>query len=315
MQNSYFVKYLGGVALYPEPNEGALIINEKTLEFNAKRLNFKIPIEQIVDIATVEADDLKKAAGSYLALGMIGLAATRDMSKVRLMKVTFRDIMGGLQSPEFRFLPKSVKETNFYQEAANELKRLRQNSATSQSLSQPFSSPTTNIATNSEKLKQIESQPISPTTISKSHRSRNFVIIAAVGILIVVLVVSGILFTASPKTMITGMNLKLQYPNSDDLYFGAISQSIAIGNQPSKVLEINKGQQFYLSFSFTESSLATASHSITGMTATTEGFTIVSVSPDTPITLTPGSSIMITITFQSPDSYYTGAVDVAFTTG
>jgi hypothetical protein len=313
MPKKYLVKYVGGMALYPQTTDGSLTINETSLEFSSEGLNFKIPTEQIVDIATTETDDIKKAAGSYIALGMAGLAATRSMAKIRLMKVTFKDIMGDLQSPEFRFLPQTVKEVSFYQEVANELNTLRQNGNVKQSSNSSATSSSTIATPQKEATKPTEYQTIQPTTYKKSHTSRNLLIAIVVGVLIVAIAGAGIMATTNPKTTITAMNVHIQYPNPNDSYFGASSQTIAVTNQQSTSLEIAKGQQFYLSFAFGASPLESNSHAITGMRVTTPGFSIVSVNPNTPITLTPGSSTTITITFQSPESYYTGAIDVVFT--
>lgn len=126
------MKYLGGVALYHEQSEGFLFVNEKALEFTAKKFSFNVPIEQIMDVKTKETDDAAKAVGSYLALGMLGLAATRSMSKIRVMTVVFKNSAGLLQKAQFRFLPRFNKEVKFMGEAAAKLTGMRRNLAETQ---------------------------------------------------------------------------------------------------------------------------------------------------------------------------------------
>ncbi len=142
---SYSAQYLQGFALYHEQTEGLLTINQASLVFKTQSWQFDVPLERIFDLTISETDDTKKAIGGYLALGMMGVAATRSMSKIRVMKVTFVDAGGMLQSPEFRFLPKSAKEVDFIHEAAAEInngRRIRENNGrTSENSSEPQTTP------------------------------------------------------------------------------------------------------------------------------------------------------------------------------
>jgi hypothetical protein len=79
-------------------------------------------------------------------------------------------------------------------------------------------------------------------------------------IVVVALIIYGASLATTEKITITGLNVQVQYNGSDQGYFGPTSQSVAISNQPNQVLEINKGQQFYLSVPFTASALASGSH-------------------------------------------------------
>jgi hypothetical protein len=309
MPKKYLANYLCGVASYIE-SKGTITIDDGLLEFNSDGVNFAISIEQIVNVEIAEVDDLKKAAGSYLALGMIGLSATGSMAKNRLMKITFKDSVGALQSAEFKFLPQSVKEVNFYQEAATEISRLKQNISPVQTAPQSSNSPK---MAEEEPAKTPEHQPFLTVNHKKFRRTRYLLLAAIAALLIVLVIITGFIIITGPKTTVTGLTLHIQYPNADDSYFGAATQSVPINIGQSNILEIDKGQQFYLSFSFSASNLESINHSITGMTVSTTGFTIISANPNTPITLTPGNSTTITINFQSPSSSYTGPVDVAFT--
>jgi hypothetical protein len=156
---------------------------------------------------------------------------------------------------------------------------------------------------------------ISRFKVPNSHRSRN-IMIGVFAVIMVVIMVTALASFGAPKTTITGINLQVEYPymNTDPSYFGSVSQSVTISNQPNKVLEISQGQQFYVSFPFTESYLATGSHSINQIRAITPGFTVLSVDPQIPISFSPGSTIIITVTLQSPNSYFTGAINLAIST-
>lgn len=122
----YAVKYLGGIAQNPTPIEGSLALSGNLLTFSQVNNIINIPIETVVDITTTETDDTVKAVGSYVALGMFGLAATRSMSKNRVMRIVFKNQQGDLQTPDFKFLPKNVKEVNFIEDARLKLIAKRQ---------------------------------------------------------------------------------------------------------------------------------------------------------------------------------------------
>ncbi len=126
-ESKYNVKYLSGSILYSEPSDGILSITDQVLGFNCKRFQFSVSLEKIVDVATSETDDVTKAVGTYVALGMIGLAATRNMNKNRVMKVVYKDESGYLRALEFKFLPNTVKEVGFMEEARVKLAALIKN--------------------------------------------------------------------------------------------------------------------------------------------------------------------------------------------
>ena len=146
-----------------------------------------------------------------------------------------------------------------------------------------------------------------------SHRSRKIVVGIVLGIIILVIVV-GIISYTTAKTEITGVNLQVKYGDYDQGYFGPVSQTLALSNQPTGVLDLAPGQQLYYSFKFTESALATSDDSITGISVSTPGFTIVSVDPSTPIAFSPGSSKTITVTLQSPQTSFNGAINLVLST-
>jgi len=143
-----------------------------------------------------------------------------------------------------------------------------------------------------------------------------------IALVIVVVVVSAVLVyvlmregvSSTPEISITGLNVQIQYPSSEQNYFGASTQTVSIDNPPKNVLEIGKGQQFYISFTLTASALATENHSVNSITATTQGFSVVSVDPVTPITFSPGGSTRITVTFNSPNSNFAGAIGIVLNT-
>ncbi len=118
--------------------------------------------------------------------------------------------------------------------------------------------------------------------------------------------------TPSPLStiIITGLNIQIQYPSSGDSYFGPVSQGLSL-QQP---LVGNGGQQLTLSFKATESSLAGISHSINDITVTTPGFSLLSISPNVPIFMTPGTSTIITMSFQTSNIDYSGAIAIILST-
>jgi hypothetical protein len=310
MPAKYLVTYLCGVASCLE-SEGILTIDDSMLRFSSEGAKFSISIGQIVKVEAAEVDDLKKATGSYLALGNIGLGAASSMAKNRLMKITFKDAAEDLQSAEFKFLHQSPKEANYYLDAANEISRLKQNSITDGTV--PSSSDSTHRMAEKEPVKTPEHQPFLTMKDKKFRRTRKLLLAAIAASLIILVILAGLIITTSPKTTITGMTLHIQYPNAGDSYFGAATQSVPINTGQSSELKIEKGEEFYLSFSFSASAAENISHTIKVVAISTAGFAIVTVTPSIPITLMPGNSTTITLDFQSPNTVYTGSIDVDFT--
>ncbi|MGD6933335.1 MAG: zinc ribbon domain-containing protein [Candidatus Bathyarchaeia archaeon] len=122
----YYVKYVGGLTSYVDQSEGVLSLSDNYLEFKGKKFGFSFSAKQIIDVTTSETDDTAKAVGTYLAIGLMGFAATRSMTKDRIMKVVYSDDHGNLQSPAFKFLPQSAKEVGFIQDARSKLLALKQ---------------------------------------------------------------------------------------------------------------------------------------------------------------------------------------------
>jgi hypothetical protein len=124
------------------------------------------------------------------------------------------------------------------------------------------------------------------------------------------LVVLGAPFASAQNVTVTGMNLQIRYEGSEQGYFGPTQQGVAA----DQILTLQGGQQFIDSITLTESPSAFDNHSLNNVAVTTQGFTLVSIDPTLPITFSPGSSARITMTFQAPDSDFTGAITVTFTT-
>jgi hypothetical protein len=86
--------------------------------------------------------------------------------------------------------------------------------------------------------------------------------------------------TASPKNMVTvtGENLNINYPDTLSLY-----------------------------------STSSNTQQITSITISTPGFSIKSISPNTPIAFTADATLSVTLTIQTPTADYSGPIDLQFT--
>lgn len=118
--------------------------------------------------------------------------------------------------------------------------------------------------------------------------------------------------TATPTTTctVTGLNVQIQYANASDTYFGPVSQGLSL-QQPYFGVG---GQPVTLSFTLSEHAQETANHSINNITVATPGFTLNSINPNVPIGFSPGSSTVITVIVQSPNSNYSGAITLNIST-
>lgn len=148
-------------------------------------------------------------------------------------------------------------------------------------------------------------QPMSPQS-PKSRTLRN------VGIVVVVVVVAMvsliIIGAASASTVnITAQNLSFDYTGSTSGYFGPSFQGG--GNS----LSVGGGSQFTETITPTNGALL-LTHSINSISVTTPGFTLVTISPNLPYSLTPGSSITFTLTIQAPNTNYNGPIGILIST-
>ncbi|MEM0156148.1 MAG: hypothetical protein QW597_06090 [Thermoplasmataceae archaeon] len=67
-------------------------------------------------------------------------------------------------------------------------------------------------------------------------------------------------------------------------------------------------------FTVTLSNHGTTTHTVSGLSSATQGFSVVSINPDIPITLQPGSSQKMTIQVQLPDYNYSGNLNLTLVT-
>lgn len=138
------------------------------------------------------------------------------------------------------------------------------------------------------------------------HRERN------IGIAVAVVVVAAIIALAtvgatSTSVNITGSNLSISYTGATSGYLGPSSQ--ALGG----VVSVAEGGQFTYTITLTSSAFL-LTHLINSMSIATPGFTLVSILPNLPYTLTPSSSLTITLTMQAPNTSYNGPIGILMST-
>lgn len=100
---------------------------------------------------------------------------------------------------------------------------------------------------------------------------------------------------------ITGGNLNVYYQGSTNGYFGPTSQAL------SGSINLQGGDTYTEIITITSSALL-YTHNINQFTVNTPGFILESVSPNLPISLSPGSSATVTLKIKVPDEDYSGPV-------
>ncbi len=166
-----------------------------------------------------------------------------------------------------------------------------------------------------EPIKQVQQTPVTQNVAKPSIFSLRNIALAIGGIIALFIVVSVIAafisgmdsgmqsISNNAKTVtITGDNLDISYTGSTSGYFGPTSQAIS-----STPLTLKGGQQLTSSFTITSSALL-LNHDINQISVTTPGFTLNSVTPNLPITLSPGSSVRVTLTITAPNEDYSGPI-------
>lgn len=112
---------------------------------------------------------------------------------------------------------------------------------------------------------------------------------------------------SSTSVNVTGENLAIDYTGTTSSYFGPASQ--AIGNP----ITVFGGTQFTVTLTLQNGDYY-QTHSINFISLTTPGFILVSISPSLPYTLSPSSSVKITLTIQAPNSNYNGPLGILLST-
>lgn len=117
-----------------------------------------------------------------------------------------------------------------------------------------------------------------------------------------------IIATQASMINVTGANLDISYPGgSSNGWLGPTPRSYSGWHS----VNVNTGDQFAATISLYSTSAS--SEQIVSITTSTPGFSIVSVSPNTPISFDPYATVDITITIQTPNSSYDGTIDFEIT--
>jgi hypothetical protein len=113
--------------------------------------------------------------------------------------------------------------------------------------------------------------------------------------------------TAPPTNTVTatGENLNINYPD------GATTGWLGPTRFREGRVTVNPGDQYTDTLSLYSTSSNT--QQITSIAISTPGFSIKSISPNTPITFTAGATVDVTLTIQTPTTDYNGPIDLQFT--
>jgi len=147
--------------------------------------------------------------------------------------------------------------------------------------------------------------------VRRSHKRRNGGIIGGIVVAVVLVAILALAPTvsmASTLQTIPSRNVTINHAGATSLHFG-----------PSQGAQIQNGLIAYNGIRLSESLTVSngdllASHTVNQITPTTNGFTVASVSPALPITLTPGGSASITITFDTPNTGGSGSLTIMIVT-
>ncbi|MCW3999909.1 MAG: hypothetical protein NWE93_06695 [Candidatus Bathyarchaeota archaeon] len=147
----------------------------------------------------------------------------------------------------------------------------------------------------------------------QSHKNRN-IAIAIIAAAILAITAVGFFMNATALTSIPEATLQLQYGQYDQGDFGATTQTVFLTDENNNDFKIQPGQQFWITFTLSESSLSSGDNSISEITTNTPGFSVTGTDPSTPITFSPGASQEIKVYLQSPQTVYNGAINLILTT-
>jgi len=138
-------------------------------------------------------------------------------------------------------------------------------------------------------------------------RTRNKVIIGVAVAIILIIIGIAAYFANQPTVQITAINLEIEYTGLFGGYFGPSSQSIG------GALSATAGSTITYTFTLTSNAIL-LTHSINQIALDTPGFTLLSVSPSLPYSVSPGGSVSITLEIQVPDTSYVGPLNIIVVT-
>ena len=147
--------------------------------------------------------------------------------------------------------------------------------------------------------------------LPKKNKSIYILVVALIIVLILGVAVYALTrpsTTAKPNIEITGLNITIAYAGLTNGYFGPTSQG---GTQ--SIVTITAGEGLFEYFTM-ENGDSSSAHTINEISVQTSGFTIVSVSPSLPITISASGTTQITLTFSTPNTYYDGPLSITLTT-
>ncbi len=144
---------------------------------------------------------------------------------------------------------------------------------------------------------------------------RRIGLIVAIVIIVILIIFGGLFILGSHyqvsnptvSVSITGINLQIDYTGISSGYLGPTSQAISYTNT------LNGGQQFSITITLSSSAIL-LSHNINSITLNTGGFSLDSISPNLPYSISPGSSVYITLTLTAPNSNFNGPLDLIIST-
>lgn len=105
---------------------------------------------------------------------------------------------------------------------------------------------------------------------------------------------------------ITALNVEFNYRGTTDGYFGTSTQTFSGGTYYA-------ASAYQESFTL-QSTAILFDHNISSITTTTSGFSVSSVSPSLPVTVSPGGSVTLVVSFNTPLKTFDGVLTVVITT-
>lgn len=135
--------------------------------------------------------------------------------------------------------------------------------------------------------------PLQPAPPRKKSRKLLWVIIGVV-VVIVIIVIAALAYVGTNTVKVTGENWNIAYDGATSGYFGPSPQSF------TDSVSGTTGSSFTYTLTLT-SSAALLTHNISSITVASP-FSLGSVSPSLPISVSPGGSATITLTITMPSS-------------
>ena len=150
-------------------------------------------------------------------------------------------------------------------------------------------------------------EPVELSVSDDFKQKKKRMVIVAIVVIVLSIVAFGGTFSYSAETVnVMTVEMHINYTGNAGGYFGSSLQYLTANYET-----MYAGENFSYAVTFTNH--GTSPHTINSITAATQGFSIVSMNRNTPLTIQPGASQSVVLLIHLPDHNFSGNLNLSVT--